>query len=371
MTNQTTKALGYFPAEGVVRIIDMPVPSLEADEVLVRITRTAISRRDRLLLESKDAVLPDGEEYIVPGHIAAGRVVEIGGMVRELGPGDLVVPTIRRDCDRCIDARSDLCPHPERYSDSGLKGAHGFARELLVVKSRYLVKVPEHLEDVALLLTPLSIAEKAHHETVQVTRRYNFYCYHELEATAPRAMVTGMGPVGIMTAFLLSLYSYRLTLLSRRESDDLREKILDPLELEYINTSRVPIERLEKAGYTFRQLFETTGDPAYIVRVMPFMAPNAVMVLMGPTENPSRDNRLEMEASYLFSRMVMGNQIMIGSIKAGRDAFDSAVKHLMELADLHHDSLAALMTHAFPFEEYQRLLGLTTRETILPVLELI
>ncbi|MDT8395247.1 MAG: alcohol dehydrogenase catalytic domain-containing protein [bacterium] len=370
MTSQTTKALAYFPAEGAVRIIDVPVPSLEADEVLVRITRTAFFRRDRLLLESRDAVLPDGDKFIIPGHIASGRVVEIGSLVRELEPGDLVVPTIRRDCDRCIDARSDLCPHPERYSDSGLKGAHGFARELLVVKSRYLVKIPEYLEDLALLLTPLSIAEKAHHEAVQVNRRYNFYCYHELEGTAPRALVTGMGPVGIMAAFLLSLYNYRLTFFCRRESDDLRSKIFDPLELEYINTCRVPIERLEKAGYTFRQIFETTGDPAYIVRVMPFMAPNAVMVLMGTPEKLSRENLLEMEASYLFSRMVMGNQIMVGSIKAGRDAFDSAVKHLMELADLHHDSLAALMTHSIPLEEYRQLLELTSREAILPVLEL-
>ena len=103
MTSQTSKALAYFPAEGDVRIIDLPVPSLEADEVLVRITRIAFSRRDRLLLESRDAVLPDGDEFIVPGHIAVGKVVEVGSMVKELEPGDLVVPTIRRDCGRCID----------------------------------------------------------------------------------------------------------------------------------------------------------------------------------------------------------------------------------------------------------------------------
>ena len=370
MSNQTSRALAYFPAEGAIRIIDMPVAPLEADEVLVRITRTAFSRRDRLLLETRNAILPDGDDFIVPGHIAVGRVVEVGTMVKDLEPGDLVVPTIRRDCTRCIDARSDLCPHPERYHDSGLKGAHGFARELMTTQSRYLVKIPDDLEELALLLTPLSIAEKAHHETVQLSRRYNFYCYHELEGTAPRALVTGMGPVGIMTAFLLSLYSYRLTLFCRRESDDIRSKIFEPLEIEYINSSRVPTQRLEKAGYSFRQIFETTGDPSYITRIMPFMAPNAIMVLMGAPEKVAREELTEVEASYLFSRMVMGNQIMIGSIKAGRDAFDSAVKHLTELADLYREPLSALMTHTFPMNDYQQLLDLTTRDTILPVLEL-
>jgi threonine dehydrogenase-like Zn-dependent dehydrogenase len=370
MTSQTSKALAYFPEEGDVRIIDLPVPSLEADEVLVRITRTAFSRRDRLLLESRDAVLPDGDEFIVPGHIAVGRVVEVGAMIKELKPGDIVVPTIRRDCGRCIDARSDLCPHPERYSDSGLKGAHGFARELATVQGRYLVKIPEDLEVLALLLTPLSIAEKAHHEAVQLSRRYNFYCYHAMEGTAPKALVTGMGPVGIMTAFLLSLYNYRLTLFCRRDADDLRSKIFEPLEHEYINSSRVPTERLEKAGYSFLQIYETTGDPDYIARIMPFMAANAIMVLMGAPEKVSRENRIEVEASYLFSRMVMGNQIMIGSIKAGRDAFDSAVKHLMELSDLYREPLSALVGESFPLDKYQKLLSLTTRDAILPVLEL-
>ena len=36
MTTQTTRALAYFPADSGVRIIDVPVPSLEADEILVR-----------------------------------------------------------------------------------------------------------------------------------------------------------------------------------------------------------------------------------------------------------------------------------------------------------------------------------------------
>jgi threonine dehydrogenase-like Zn-dependent dehydrogenase len=205
MTNQTTRALAYFPSDGVVRLVDVPVQPPDPDEILVRITRVAFTRRNRLLLENKEAILPEGENFIIPGHIAVGKVVETGSLVKDFEPGDIVVPTIRRDCDRCIDARSDLCPHPDRYQDSGLAGAHGFARDLLTLRGRYLIKVPPHLENLALLLAPLSIGEKTHHEAVQITKRYNFYCYHESEDVAPRALITGMGPVGIMMAYLLSL----------------------------------------------------------------------------------------------------------------------------------------------------------------------
>jgi threonine dehydrogenase-like Zn-dependent dehydrogenase len=371
MANQTTRALAYFPSDGVVRIMDVPIQPLDPDEILVRITRVAFTRRTRLLLENKETILPDGEDFIIPGHIAVGKVVETGSLVKGFEPGDIVVPTIRRDCDRCIDARSDLCPHPDRYQDSGLAGAHGFARDLVTIRGRYLIKVPPHLENLALLLAPLSIAEKAHHESVQITKRYNFYCYHESEDVVPRALITGMGSIGIMLAYLLSLYSYRLTVFCRRESDDLRSKILEPIELEYINTARVPTARLEKAGYSFRQLFETTGDPEYMLSVMPFMSPNAVMAIMGAPEIDSEEKILEVDVNRVFSRMVMGNQVVFGSIKAGRDAFESAVKHLTELSDLYGDSLASLLTHTFPLAEYNRLLTLSTRDTIIPSLLLI
>lgn len=368
MTTQTTRALAFFPADGGIRLIDHPVPPMDADEILVRITRVAFTRRDRLLLENKNAVLPDGDDFIIPGHVAMGKVVETGSLVKDFKPGDVVVPTIRRDCDRCIDARSDLCPHPDRYQDSGLSGAHGFIRDMVTVRGRYLVKVPPHLEGLALLLAPLSVAEKAHQEAVQIIKRYSFYCYHESEDVIPRALITGMGHIGIMMAYLLSLYSYRLTVFCRRESDDIRSKVLEPLDLEYINTSRVPTSRLEKAGYSFRQVFETTGDPEYMLSVMPFMSPNAVMAVMGAPEHDSEEKILEVDVNRVFSRLVHGNQMIFGSIKSGRDAFEAAVKDLVELADLYGESLGSILSDSFPLDEYQRLLTLTTRDTIIPSL---
>lgn len=370
MAVNTTRALGYFPASQQVRIMESTLEPLEVDEILVRIMRVALTRRDHQLLSDPEAVTPEGEEYIIPGHIAVGRVVETGSLIKDFKPGDIVVPTIRRDCNRCIDARSDMCPHPERYTDSGLLGAHGFARDFLAIRGRYLIKIPQYLEPLTLLLTPLSIAEKAHSEAIQVTNRFNFYCYHDSREVAPHALVVGMGPVGIMTAFLLSLYNYQLTVFGRRESDDERSEIFDPLDLEYINTSVASMKGPQNAGYSFRKLFETTGDPAYIFQVLPLMAPNAVAVLMGAPEKSEMNNKLEIKAGECLSRIVIGNQVLLGSIKAGRDAFESAVKHLTELADLYGDSLSGLFTHTFPFEEYEQLLSLNSRDTILPVLEM-
>ena len=364
------KALAVVPGKKEISVRKVPVPTLDTDDILVRITRVAFTRRDRLILENPGTTVPEGSDYIIPGHIAIGHVVETGPLVKDLKTGDVVVPTIRRDCSKCIDARSDLCPHPDKYMDAGLTGTHGFAREFVSLKSRYLVKVPKELEDCALLITPLSVAEKAHSEAIEIAQRFNFYCYHDSEYVSPRTLITGMGPVGIMTTYLLSLYNYRITVFCRRETDDVRSKVFEPIDLEYLNTARVPMARLEKAGYSFRHIFETTGDPAYIIRTMPFMSHNAIMVLMAMPENPSRDTRVDMNAGYLFGRMVSGNQVVIGSIKSGRDAFESAVKHLLELNDLYGTHLAGLVTNTYPLEDHGKILALDSRDTILPVLDL-
>ncbi len=364
------KALAVVPGRKEISVKTLPVPRLDPDDILVRITSVGFTRRDRLILENPGTIIPEGSDYIIPGHIAVGQVAEAGPLVKDLKVGDMVVPTIRRDCKKCIDARSDLCPHPDRYMDSGLTGAHGFASEFISLKSRYLVKVPEELEACALLITPLSVAEKAHSEVLEIARRFNFYCYYDAEYLSPKTLVTGMGPVGIMTAFLLSLYNYRLTIFGRRDSDDIRSKLFDPIDIEYINTSRVPLDRLEKADYSFRHIFETTGDADYIIRTLPFMSSNAVTVLMAMPENTSRDGRLDIDAAHLIGRMVAGNQVIIGSIKSGRDAFESAVKHLMELNDLYRHELSGLVTHTYRLEDHRKILELNSRDTILPTFDL-
>ena len=98
------------------------------------------------------------------------------------------------------------------------------------------------------------------------------------------------------------------------------------------------------------------------------MSPNAVMALMGAPENEFEERLVEIDVNRVFSRMVMGNQVIFGSIKAGKDAFESAVKHLTELSDLYGDSLASLLADVYPLAEYQRLLDTSSRDTIIPSL---
>jgi len=370
MKSRQVQALVKIPGSAIPEIREIPLPATEEDEVLVRIRQVAFTRRDRLVLESGDSTFPAGSDFMVMGHVALGRVEAVGSMVTDLEPGDLVVPTIRRDCDHCIDARSDMCVDLELSTNCGLDREHGFAQEYISQKARYLVKVPDELENLAILLPLLGMVEKAHMELVETRQRYDFFCFHDEDKVTPKTLISGMGPVGLLTALLTSLYGYRQTVFARREVDDTRARILAPLDIEYLNTSRAPLAGLDKRKYCFRQIFETTGDPDFILSLMSFMDANAVAVLMALPETESTGKDANASLSRLFKDMVSMNQVVLGSLRAGREALISAVSQMEELSELYGDQLDQIISHRIPFKDYKQLLMLDTRSTILPVLVL-
>ncbi len=368
MKSRRVRSIVKVPGTSSPEIRDIPVPQLEEDEVLVRITQVGFTRRDRLVMQLDERSLPEVSDFLVMGHIAAGRVAETGSMVKDFEPGDLVVPTVRRDCEHCIDARSDMCVHLDLSTNCGINGSHGFAREFMVEKPRYLVKVPPELEEFATLITPLSVAEKAHMELIETRQRYNFFCYHDEDKVIPNTLITGLGPVGILTTMLTSLYGYRLTVFGRREADDKRSGIFEHMDLEYINTTRISTEGLEERGHRFRQIFETTGDPGYIMKILPLMDANAVSVLMAIPETEPEEHHTNLQTARLLRNLVEKNQIILGSLKSGRDAFESAVIHLEEIVNTYEEQLKQIITHRIPFDDFEELFKLDSREAILPVL---
>jgi aryl-alcohol dehydrogenase len=91
---------GPFLVEDVV--VEGPRP----DEVLVEVVSAGMCHTDLLVRDDRPAVLP-----AVLGHEGAGRVLEVGGEVRGLAPGDPVVlsfPSCGR-CPRCLAGRSAYC----------------------------------------------------------------------------------------------------------------------------------------------------------------------------------------------------------------------------------------------------------------------
>jgi len=84
---------------------------------------------------------------------------------------------------------------------------------------------------------------------------------------------------------------------------------------------------------------------------------------------PAGERPLEIHGAELIRRLVLANQVMVGSVNAARDHYQMAVDDLAYARLLWGDHVAQLVTHHHPFADYEQVLHQHTADEIKAVLE--
>lgn len=98
-----------FEADGSVRSVNLPTPSVGPDDVLVRVLAAGVCRTD---LHTREAIKAGRRPPVVPGHEIAGTVSKIGSDVYMINEGDLVAVHYEQPCGTCRHCRkkrTNLC----------------------------------------------------------------------------------------------------------------------------------------------------------------------------------------------------------------------------------------------------------------------
>src|SRR2546430_2024210 len=156
------RALTVTPGvKNSIRLDDIDPPTPSSSQALLRVREIGICGTDLDINQGFYGEAPLGSNYLVTGHESLAIVENIPGNSPGISKGDLVVPTVRRpdSCMNCLAGESDMCL-TGNYREHGIKRLHGFASEFAVSDVDFLVKVPSKLANVAVLLEPMSVAEK-------------------------------------------------------------------------------------------------------------------------------------------------------------------------------------------------------------------
>ena len=113
-------------------------------------------------------------------------------------------------------------------------------------------------------------------------------------------------------------------------------------------------------------IFDATGAPALEFNLLDALAPEGIYVLTGV---PGGDRPLEVPGAELIRRLVLGNQVMVGSVNAARDHFQMAVDDLAHAQLRWGDHLARLITHRYSVTDFATALRQHTPEEIKSVIE--
>ena len=323
------KAISLIPGTTDVSLTDIAEPMIQApDEVKIKMIEVGICGTDREQIAGGRSDAPAGQTHLIIGHEMFGRVVEIGENVTTVQVGDYAVFTVRRGCGECLacaNNRSDLC-YTGRYVERGIKGADGFQAEFVVDKEQYLVRIPEKLKSIGVLTEPMSVAAKAIDEAMIIQgARLKTIVPSERWLDGKRALIAGIGPIGLMAAFALSLRGAKVIGVDIVDEQTLRPRLFKEIGGTYVDGRKVQTTDLDEVVGESDFVFEATGIAKLQIDLIDALAVNGIYVARGIPEGRRPMNIM---AGNIMKQLVLKNQIMLGSVNASYEHYIQAVKDL-------------------------------------------
>jgi glucose 1-dehydrogenase len=353
------KAITVDPGLKSITLRDVPEPParLTDGQVRVRILDVGVCGTDREICCFDYGEPPPGSEHLVIGHESLGEVVEVAAGVTRVKVGDLVVPTVRRpcphdECTACREGRQDFC-YTGDFVERGIKRAHGYMTELVVDHEDYMNVVPEALRDVGVLVEPLTIAEKALAQVWQVQQRLPWACPvvpGRKGGNCHRAVVLGAGPVGLLGAMALATADFETYVYSREPRGGGKSRLVESFGARYISASDTAARDLPSAVGNIDVVYEAAGASGVAFEAMSALGTNGIFVFTGV---PGRKGPMPIDTDALMRNLVLKNQVVFGTVNAGRDSFEHAVRDLATFTERWPDAVRSLITSRRSVDEFR------------------
>lgn len=332
------RALTVIPGKaGSGSLRDIPEPEDSQGSVLVAVEAIGVCGTDHEILSGEYGEAPDGADFLVLGHESIGRVLEAPAG-SDLDAGDLVVGIVRRPdpvpCVNCAAGEWDMCRNG-LYTEHGIKGLHGFARERYRADPDALVRVDPGLGSLGVLIEPTSIAAKAWDHTERIASRGVW--------KPERVLVTGAGPVGLLSALLAAQRGLEVHVVDLVEEGP-KPDLVRALGAEYHSTA------VEDLGLEVDVVIEGTGVPKVIAAVLDLTGRNGIVCLAG-VSGPGR--QVSLDLGSLNREWVLENDVIFGSVNANRRHYEAAAE---ALAAADRSWLDGLVRRSVPVADYQQAL---------------
>lgn len=346
------KALAIYPGKGKLHLTDFPEPSITSPrQVKLQVLQVGICGTDKEEISGGRADAPGNSRELIIGHEMLGRVVETGNEVTGVAKGDYALFSVRRGCGKCISClnnRSDMC-YTGLYTERGIKGAHGYQTEFVVDDEQYIVRVPYEISEIGVLTEPMSIVEKAIEESLSIQTLRLPFENHDNWLNGKKALVAGLGPVGLLASVALLLRGAEVTGMDIVDKNSAKPVLLEKLGGKYIDGREIPPRSVDEVCGGMNFIFEATGIAKLEFQLIDALAVNGIYVLTGI---PGGERPDCIAGAELLRQMVLNNQAILGSVNASPHHFHLAVYDLAKAYKKWGQLLAGIITAKIPYDEY-------------------
>lgn len=340
-TNRALTLRREPPAQVRVESIGEPPPA--DGEVLVETLAIGICDTDRAVVAGASGAPPPGQDHLVLGHEVVGRVLDAPPR-GPLTAGQLVTAAVRRPgpfaCARCREGEWDMC-EDGRFTEHGINGRHGFARERFRSEEAALFPVPQDMGTLGILIEPASVVAKA-------WAQLDLFLFRS-PARPRRVLVSGAGPIGLLAALFAARRGLEVHVVERVDSVT-RARLVAALGAQLHRT--IP----EGLGRAPDIIVEATGDTDVVRDVLTRAPSNSLTCLLGVTHGPRRPTG---SLRAMNDGLVQHNKLVFGSVNANLSHYALA---LNALRSSEHTWLRDMITRRVTLDDGDQVLQTSSED---------
>ncbi|RME00874.1 MAG: L-threonine 3-dehydrogenase [Calditrichaeota bacterium] len=327
---KTMRALAKVEAGPGFKMIEAPVPEIGPREVLVKVKATSICGTDLHIFHWNPWAAGRIKPPLIVGHECAGEVVQIGNEVTAVRKGDLVSlesHVVCGVCDMCRTGQGHLCRNTKIL---------GVDRDGVFAE---YVAVPE----INAWPDPGNMAPEI--ASLQENFGNAVHTAFSADVRSKKVLVTGCGPVGIMTIAVAKAIGARAVYAT--DVSDYRLKLAKKMGADFvINASdgRVVETIREISGSEdIDVLLEMSGSPSALIDGFTLLKPGGEAALLGLQGRPIE---FDLENLVIFKGLTVRGVI-------GRKLWETWYQGRGLLRSGAVD-LSPMVTHKFPLEQYKQ-----------------
>ncbi|MBU6361970.1 MAG: L-threonine 3-dehydrogenase [Chloroflexi bacterium] len=322
------KALVKKKAERGLWLDEVPVPEIAINEVLIKVLRTGICGTDLHIYKWDAWAQRTIPVPMVVGHEFVGQIVEVGAMVRDFHPGDIVSGeghVVCGHCRNCLAGRRHLCKHTMGV---GVNRAGAFAEYIALPMSNVWYHDPHIPRDIQSIFDPFG---NAVHTALQ------------FDVLGEDVLITGAGPIGIMAAAVVRHAGARHVVITDVNPYRLAlaRKMGVTLAVDARSTSLTDVQTQLGMREGFDVGLEMSGNPAAFRDMLANMCHGGKIAMLGiPSETMAID----------WDKVIF-NMLTIRGIY-GREMYETWYKMTVMLQS--GLDISPIITHRFPYQDFQQ-----------------
>jgi len=140
---------------------------------------------------------------------------------------------------------------------------------------------------------------------------------------------------------------------ARERAPNAKSAVLGTIGAQYRSAQTHSLEQLAVEIGNVDLVYEATGASKLAFDMIKYLGTNGIFIFTGV---PGRKAPVEIDTDLMMRNLVLKNQVMFGTVNAGRETFETAIRDLQTFNSAWPEAVQSLITGRFGMQDHRELL---------------